>query len=184
MTEAARLVNAIFGTYPHVERRTGWMKSNPEVCYLLKADGKAVGIAYVLPLSLEKIHQILEQETTPPILPEEVQPYRPGVSTHVWIMSLGVTPGLSKTDKRLWGSRLISNLIKVIINLGERGIELETIQARSETPDGIRILKHIGFTEVPSTTNNRNFIIEVEKSGIPYIKDYKEALAKWKQEHH
>ncbi len=41
----------------------------------------------------------------------------------------------------------------------------------------------MGFTEIESHTDNRNFIIEVERSGIHYIMLYKKALAEWKQKH-
>ncbi len=44
-------------------------------------------------------------------------------------------------------------------------------------------MKHMGFTEIESHTDNRNFIIEVERSGIHYIMLYKKALAEWKQKH-
>ena len=47
--------------------------------------------------------------------------------------------------------------------------------ARSDTPDGIRIMKK-GFTEVPSTTYARNFIIKVRESGMPFVQEYKQAL--------
>ena len=39
----------------------------------------------------------------------------------------------------------------------------------------LRIMKK-GFTEVPSTTYARNFIIKVRESGIPFVQEYKQAL--------
>jgi hypothetical protein len=65
--------------------------------------------------------------------------------------------------------------MKTIIELAKGGIIIDTFYARSDTPDGIRILTQ-GFTETPSDTYARNFIIRVKESGIPFIQDYKRAL--------
>jgi hypothetical protein len=65
--------------------------------------------------------------------------------------------------------------MKVIIDFGKRGIIIDTFAARSDTPDGIRLLKQ-GFTETPTTTYARNFIIKVKESGMPFIQEYKQAL--------
>jgi|SRR6266568_3928832 len=48
--------------------------------------------------------------------------------------------------------------------------------SRSSTADGIRLMRGIGFTEIPSITRRKNFLIEVEKSGIKEIMQYKQAL--------
>jgi hypothetical protein len=50
--------------------------------------------------------------------------------------------------------------------------------ARSTKPDGIRLLRSIGFTEILSTTDKKNFVIDVERSGIREITHYKQALKK------
>ena len=102
--------------------------------------------------------------------------------THLYLRTVGIEPAVSRLEKRVWGSRIVANLIKIIIELGKRGIDIRTITARSETPDGIRLLKHMGFTEIPSITNHRNFVIDVATSGIPAIKEYKLALARYKAE--
>jgi len=64
----------------------------------------------------------------------------------------------------------------VLISLGRKGVISETIVARSSTADEIRLMRGIGFTEIPSRTKRRNFIIEVEKSGLKEIIHYEQAL--------
>jgi hypothetical protein len=91
-------------------------------------------------------------------------------------MGIGVRPGLSYFEKRSYGARLIAGVMKTITDLGKSGVIIDTFYARSDTPDGIRILTQ-GFTETPSETHARNFIIKVKESGIPFIQDYKQALA-------
>jgi hypothetical protein len=92
-------------------------------------------------------------------------------------MVVGVKPGLSKVDKRIYSTQLIKGLLDVFIEFGRKGVLIRTIIARSGTPDGIHILRHMGFTETTQTSpRKRNFIIEVEESGLPFIQQYKEAL--------
>ena len=66
-------------------------------------------------------------------------------------------------------------MINTIIDLGSTGVIIDTLAARSDTPDGIRIMKK-GFTEVPSTTYARNFIIKVRESGMPFAQEYRFSL--------
>jgi len=43
--------------------------------------------------------------------------------------------------------------------------------------DEIRLKRHSGFTEIePLTPERRTFVINVEKSGIPFAKQYKDVL--------
>jgi hypothetical protein len=69
--------------------------------------------------------------------------------------------------------------------LGEGGISIGTIGARSNMPDGIRLMKGIGFTEIERLTpERRTFIINIKESGTPFVMTYKEKLHKWQGEHH
>ena len=87
------------------------------------------------------------------------------------------------SQKRLWGEKLILGARDVLLDLGKRGVVIRTIKAHSFTPDGIRLMRHIGFTEtVPKAPGLRDFMIDVEQSGLPFIREYKEALKKWQEE--
>jgi len=67
--------------------------------------------------------------------------------------------------------------METIIDMGKKGISIDTIAARSNMPDGIRLMKHAGFTEIgPLTPERRTFIINVQESGIPFIQQYKRVL--------
>jgi hypothetical protein len=101
----------------------------------------------------------------------------------VYVRAVGILPGLSKEEKRTYGSRLLTGMIAAFQELGNRGIEIQAIWARSRTHDGIRLLKKLGFTELETTTSSRNFVIDIPQSGIPELMRYKKALARWKQEH-
>lgn len=57
-----------------------------------------------------------------------------------------------------------------LLELGKRGIVIRRIIAHSFTPEGIRLMKHIGFMETPPKAPGlRDFMIDIESSSIPII---------------
>jgi hypothetical protein len=99
-------------------------------------------------------------------------------------MAIGVRPGVSLNQKTVWGAALILGIRSILQSLGQRGIIIHHITAHSSKPDGIRLMRHLGFTETVSTIPGmHNFTIDVEQSGLPLIQEYKEALKRWQAEH-
>jgi hypothetical protein len=131
-------------------RRLIWIEKNPELFYVVKSEGMIVGYTLMLPLKLEKIENILNgKEYAQEVNAEEIEDFIPGKPMHIYLMAAGVIPGVSHYEKRAYGARLIGGMMNVLIALGKRGIVIETLAARSDTPDGIRLLKQ-GFTEIPT----------------------------------
>ncbi|MBA2678933.1 MAG: GNAT family N-acetyltransferase [Ktedonobacteraceae bacterium] len=157
-------------------RRLAWFDKSQEIFYVLKSEEQVVGYALMLPLKPEKIEKILSgEEYSQEIAASEIEDFIPGKPLHIYLMGVGIIPGVSHYEKRSYGARLVAGMMKVLIDLGKRGIIIDTFAARSDTPDGIRLLKH-GFTEISTTTYARNFTIKVKESGIPFIQEYKQAL--------
>lgn len=176
MPETGTLIEAIFGTYPNLERWSKWIEKNPEIFYLMRHEDKVVGCAFIMPLAKQRIDDILAHEITPPIEAKEIGLYTPGETVHLYIRTVGIDPTVSHEQKRVWGARIVTRLIRLIEDLGKRGIYIQTITSRSETKDGINLLRHFGFTEIETVTSSRNFVIDVKQSGIPFIMKYKRAL--------
>jgi len=73
----------------------------------------------------------------------------------------------------------------VILDLAKRGNNIRSINAHSNTPDGVKLMRHLGFTEIvpkAPVPGLRDFIIEVERSDIPFIIRYKEEFKKRQEE--
>lgn len=138
-----------------------------------------MGYANILPLKTgtDKIKRLLGDITTVDITPDDIVEFRPGMHTDLYVMSIGVRPNDDITEKHNLGSHIISGLRRLLIDFGRKGAIIESIVGRNETPDGIRLMRHIRFTEIePLLPGKRAFIITVEESGIPLIMQYKEAL--------
>lgn len=174
------ITRVLFGLRDTVEatlaRRLTWHDRNNELFYVLKSEEQVVGYVVILPLKADKVEKILSGEDySQEVNAEEIQDFEPGKPLHIYLMGAGIIPGVSHYEKRSYGARLIAGLMKVLVEFGRKGIIIDTIASRSDTPDGIRLLKQ-GFTEIPTITHARNFIIKMKESGIPFIQEYKQAL--------
>lgn len=169
----------IFKTNPSRDIRVSWVEKNPDVSYQLCLNGSVIGVATLLPVRPEWIEMILTDKVWSEDTPaEEVEVYEPGSVYHIYAMGVGVLPVFSKWEKRLYGSKLIRGLGEAIVDLGKRGINIATITARSHTYDGVRLLRHIGFKQIPSVTEERNFRADLWESEIPIARNYREAFLK------
>jgi hypothetical protein len=185
MPEAVALADAIFGglnTIP-VEKRIAWLKKNPDIDYLLKQEEQVVGYLSLVPLRPETIEDLLTlKRFAKDLTAEDILTYEPNTPIDIYGMAIGVRPGVSKSQKREWGQRLILGAKDVLVDLGKRGIPIRRMIAHSFTPDGIRLMRHAGFTETtPKAPGLHDFMIDVEQSGLPWLMEYKGALKEWQE---
>ncbi len=76
---------------------------------------------------------------------------------------------MSLSQKHLYGERLILGAKSVLLDLAMRGIIIRRIIAHSFTTDGIRLMRHIGFTETPPKAPGlRDFMIDIESSVLQF----------------
>lgn len=184
MEQCQEISQALFGVgRDEVDNRMKIFGKNSETYYILKDENQVVGYTAIWPVKPEKLNTLLAQTLPVEISPEDIEVFESGKVINIYISVIGVKPCFTKEEKHCYGARLISGLIGVIVNLGERGIPLGSIAARSNTPDGIRLMKGIGFTEIePLTPERRTFVINMKESGIPFVMKYKEKFRKWQEE--
>jgi hypothetical protein len=182
--------NALFGggrSVTPLERRISWLEKNPFTYSVLKHGDEIVGYVSLLPLKpgTDKVKRLLFETTSVNITTDDIAEFQPGEHVELYVMSIGVRPTNDLTEKHEFGSSLIRGLRRLLIELGEKGVVIDTIAGRSDTPDGIRLMRHLGFTEIESSLpGKRAFIIRVPESGIPMIMEYKQALRESQQSNH
>ena len=137
-----------------------------------------MGYLSFVPLQPETIEDLLTQRRyAKDLTADDILPFKPNTPVDIYGMAIGVKPGLSLSQKRLYGERLILGAKSVLLDLGKRCIIIRRVIAHSSKPDAIRLMRHIGFTEIPPKTPGlRDFLIDVESSGIPFLRGYKDAL--------
>jgi hypothetical protein len=180
----APIIEEAFGNYPQIERWSSLIAKNPDIGYILISEGKAVACGFIMPLTEEKILDIFSKEVTPPTFPEEIQEYQEGVEYYLYARTIAVTQKeISNTQSRLWGSLLIRNLMRTVLALASRGIVIKKIYGRSDTPQGFELMHGMGFTQIRTSTTHKNFVIDVETSGLDIILQYEKILNQWRKKH-
>ena len=173
-------------TYPGIqqgiaslETRLSWLDKNPDIYYVVRKDDETVGYTAIIPMKPEKIRKILaNEEFMKDVKPEEIEEFKPGSPLHVYLATMRTKLGISKNEKRAYGVRLIGGLITTLIKMIDNGINIDTLYARSETVDGIRLLKHLGFTEISQTKDYKNFALKLNNGGMQTLEKYKRAIVR------
>ncbi len=181
MPEMAALLETYFSRVS-IEKRAAWIERNPEIAYILRSEGKAVGCAFVMPLEEQKIMQILTSPIKPPTRPQDIGIYEPGKHYYLYIRSVVVLQSVSKPQRKHWAARLISELIREVVQLGAKGIVIEKIFAQTDTKRVEHLLKVLGFTQIISSTESKNFMLDIATSGSVFAMQYKKALNMWFEE--
>jgi hypothetical protein len=193
MLEISNMGRAVFApTAPRATAPAQWyldaLDKNPEVSFTLKRGDELLGYVNTVPFTAnnDKVRKCLTVDflSDVHITPDDIETYEPNKHIHLYIMAVCINPSLRKSDRRTYGATLITRFITRIKDLGARGVVIEKITARGDTPSGVRLLQAFGFTETQSLKpGTRVFIIDMDSSYGDVSLQYKDALAKWRQEH-
>lgn len=182
MPIVADILDNLFVGYPNVEQWQERIKANEDIGYVVTDDGVIKGCGFIMPHTEEWILDIFPQEVTPITYPHDILQYEPGSRACLYLRSVGVLQkGVPLEKKKRWAQILIVGILKKIVELGDRGIFIDRIYARSDTLQGENMLRRLGFTQLMTTTSHENFVIDVKPSGITFIKQYKENLDRWRK---
>lgn len=163
---------------PSIELRQSWYQVNPEIDYVVKQDGIVTGYATILPLKLEVMKQLMDGEIgTKDIKPDDILPFTPGVPLECWV-GIAVKTGVYKPEK--YGIRLIAGTIQTIKKMAERGIYIKRLWAKSETADGIKLCRDLGFEEIDASSNKlpKKFVMDLDAAKTRFIREYRNILRK------
>lgn len=184
MPIVAEILDELFDGYPNVAQWQERIAANEDIGYVVTDDGIIKGCGFIMPHTEERILGIFPLEATPITYPHEILPYEPRKHVCLYIRSVGVRQNDVPTGKRkVWAQVLIIGLLKEIVKLGSRGVIVDKIYGRSDTFQGERMLHRLGFTRLTSVTSHENFVIDVQPSGITFVKQYKAALDKWRMKY-
>jgi hypothetical protein len=162
---------------PSVETRLGWYRSNPDIDYVVKQEGVVAGYISLMPLKHETLEQLMSGEKRGwEVTPDEVVPFLPGMPVECFVMALGVRAGLRKAEK--YGVRLLIGSIHALGEFAKQGVVIEKLYATSNSPDGIKACRDLGFEEmdpIPETTRKR-FVLDVATSDSLLLQEYHEVV--------
>ena|SRR2546429_7642824 len=181
------LICSIWGGSDTSAKRNAWIDKNPQSTFVVKSKGRIVGHIAILPLAEEKIWQMLNQdrpESFGVIDAEDVLPFEVGKPANLFLLSMcSQKAGILERSRAIWGSQIVRGIFRHIEDLGERGIPVNLVAAKSDMKDGIDLLKHIGFTQLEPKAGNKNFVVRVGESGLDFAMKHKAAYAEWLAKH-
>ncbi len=164
------------------------MAKNPQVFFVLRnSANKVVGFAALLPMKKETMDRFVTGEIGMADIPsDDVELFEAGKPLHVYIVALCIDPAYKATTKEEYGAMMVRGLFAHLLEIAQRGVEIETITARNEKdkPDGKRLLQKLGMPQLRSPVPDMSlFSVNVADSGYPLLMKYSDTLAAWKQEH-
>jgi len=168
-----------------LEQYARWYRKNTESFFVLR-DPQRVIKAYVclLPVQRQSLDRYIKDEIGLDDLTEDViDLWEPGKPLNIYVMAMGVDPVCSMTEKHEYGARMVHGIFSLFLNWAERGVEIESITARSYKPDGIKLMRKMGIPQLRSLTPGKNlFVVKVSESGFPLFVRYSDLLERWKQD--
>lgn len=179
LEEGYELAYLIFGkgAYP-LEVRQKFMKINPDIFYHLYDDKKLVALFNIIPFKHDAILRFINGETRiKDISDTELETFRPGIPLECIIVEMITTPTVPPAMRSHYGSRLLAGVGKTLHECAENSIEIAKLYGTSSTPTGLHILKTAEFKLIKSLPEGRHaFELDVQKSNIKFLRDYKETL--------
>ena len=187
-----RINATLFGTSTRSEDelikvRQSWLSKNPEIYHVLEVDGKIVGFLSMFPLPLKVITSLISGEiSVSQIRTEDILPYEPNNPVDIFVQTLGLEPTIEQQSEELfkrYGSFLIKGLMNLFYLWGSRGVEIQTVYARSDTPYGIYTSRGLGFKAIPSPpgVHKQIFRLNVARSEQAFLMEYMNELKNyWK----
>lgn len=163
-----------------------WQQRNPETLFTLRdVNSVIVGFASLLPVQHPILAGFIRGEiSVTDIADEDIPLFTAGAPIHLYVVAVGIDPKLSAKLRHEYGFALLTGLFTFLLGLAERGVDIETITARSHTKDGIKLMGRLGLTWLVSPVPGIElFSVKVTESGMPFLRKYCAKLEQWKQEH-
>lgn len=183
-----RMAHLNFGEFSRsperVAARERFLKANPQSTFILSDYTKIVASLDLVPLAHSAILAFREGARGWTFPNEDIEQFEPGHRLETIIIDLMSTTNAPKIERRQYASLLLRNVRQTLVEWGNKGIDIQSIDACGGFENGKRLLQHAGFTNLGIKANNREmYTLNVDASELRPLQPYKEAIANWKQQH-
>ena len=169
------------GTTP-LERRIERLNRNPESNFVLRRSGEIIGHCAFYPVEHDYLTKLLHAEVSG-IPADKVLPWAFGTPLHVFFSIISVKAGFPRDAARHIGLRLLAGAVSVFRSLGSRGVIIETINATSRTPGGIKLAHDLGMAGelIGDEPGRWRFTLDIASSASLLAAEYKQAYQEFLQ---
>lgn len=165
------------------EARMNFLKANREVTHYLYSGNRIVASINLIPLTHDAILEFRKGKRGWLFGTDQIEQFEPGHRLECIIIDMMTTTKITLDQRHRYASYLLRDFGRITLKQwGERSVDIATIDACAGTEDGERILKRAGF-ELLGTYDERDmYHLDIDKSDLPLLKEYKKTLAAWQQE--
>lgn len=159
-----------------VEIRLKWYEVNPAIDYVVKQEGIITGYITIMPMKHAIIEQLMAGKIRGwDIKAEDILPFTPGVPLECYT-GAAIRAGVYKPEK--YGMRLLIGVLDQLNEYGKQGIFIKKLYGVSDTPDGVKLSRDLGFKEEPPALGStfKQFTLDTEESDSPFVQEYIENL--------
>ncbi len=145
--------------------------------FVLKNAGDVVGYACYYPVERSYLLDVLAGRAAQPIPIDKFLPFVAGIPLDIYIFVVAVKPGFPPDTEKHYGLRLMSGIVEHFRQLGERGVTIENLYARSWTTSGTRLCKKLGMKgeEFENEPGRWLFSLSISSSDSLLVQEYKHA---------
>jgi len=165
-----------------LEKRMAWHNIVPNGDYVLKHNGIIVAYFSIQNVKQEALKKLFDRKTASSLQVDDIIPLVPNSPAECYISGIGIKLDANAGQVKRHGRLLLLGLFKTLIEMGKVGIDIQKIWAMSSSVSGIRLSRDLHFDELEYSNNDQiGFLLDVEASGSPFIKKYREVLATYKK---
>lgn len=158
-------------------------QKNPSIYYVVKKEGIVIGFVGLIPFHQEALNILMTEAQTnfyrvyDELLgePDNILPFVAGQPIKSLFLDMAVKKGIPKGE--IYGMRLIQGSLNTIETFAQQGTPVEKLHASSSSPDGIKLCRDLGFTEIPiGETTRRGFVLDLATSSVLQLEGYRKLL--------
>lgn len=172
------------------EHRIRFLQANPDVTHYLFSRGEMVASINLVPITHDAMIEFRKGKRGWLFDTNEIEQFTSDHRLESIIIDFMTTTKVPKEQRFYYASLLLRDLTRVTLtDWGHKGVDIASIDTCGGTEDGKRIVKRAGFEHVgiyryPGGYYDREiYHLDIDKSDLPLLKDYKIAIASWKTQH-
>lgn len=165
-----------------IAARKRFLEANPQSTLVLTNYGLPVASIDLVPLTHRAILEFREGKRGWHFPNEDIEQFEPGHRLECIIIDMMTTTNAPRSRREYYASRLLRELGRRLVEWGEKGVDIKSVDACGGFEDGKRILQHAGFVNIGIKDNGREmYMLDVDQSELRPLEAYKAALAEWKR---
>lgn len=165
-----------------IAARKKFLEINPNSTFVLQNYHTLVAAFDIIPMKHEAILRFREGERGWQLPEEDIEQFEPGHRLECITIDMMTTTNAPKGKREYYASTLLRRFaLETLIDWGNKGIDVKSIDACGAFEDGHRILQSAGFVSLGLKGKREIFTLDIDSSELKPLIPYKNALASSKK---